>query len=42
MKKKCWKLLVVGLLTIPLGIGSVVQAEESLEQSSQTVQTETS
>lgn len=42
MKKKCWKLLVIGLLTIPLGIGSVVQAEDSLEQSSQTVQTETS
>lgn len=42
MKKKCWKLLVIGLLTIPLGIGSVVQAEESLEQSSQTAQTETS
>ena len=42
MKKKCWKLLVVGLLTIPLGIGSVVQAENTIEQSSQAGQTETS
>lgn len=42
MKKKCWNLLVVGLLTIPLGIGSIAQAENTIEQSSQTVQTETS
>ncbi|OJG57332.1 hypothetical protein RV07_GL003401 [Enterococcus malodoratus] len=42
MKKKCWKLLVIGLLTVPLGLGGIVQAENVLEQSSQTVQSETS
>lgn len=42
MKKKCWKLLVIGLLTIPLGVGSIVQAQDSSEQVSQTSQTETS
>lgn len=45
MKKKCWKLLVVGLLTIPLGIGSVTsvaQAENAIEQSTQAIQTENS
>ncbi|MGH1848643.1 C39 family peptidase [Enterococcus gilvus] len=42
MKKKCWKLLVVGLLTVPSGLGGIVQAENVLEQSSQTVQSETS
>lgn len=42
MKKKYWKVLIIGLLPIPLGIGSIVQAEESFEQSTQTAQTETS
>lgn len=42
MKRKRWKLLVVGLLAVPLGLGGIVQAESALQQSSQTVQTETS
>ncbi|EOH86304.1 C39 family peptidase [Enterococcus pallens] len=42
MKKKYWKVLIVGLLTIPLGMGNVVLAEESAEQPTKSVQTETS
>ena len=42
MKKKFWKVLIVGLLTVPLGIGPVTQAENLIEQSAQTVQSETS
>lgn len=41
MKKKCWKLLVIGLLTIPMGLNSVVQAENVIEQSTEIVQKET-